>query len=93
MKWTGLNELREMYLSFFESKGHLRHKSFPLVPQGDKSILLINAGMTPLKKYFTGEVEPPRHRMTTCQNTRYRACRNYCASRYVFRNARKLLVR
>ncbi len=67
MKWTGLNELREMYLSFFESKGHLRHKSFPLVPQGDKSILLINAGMTPLKKYFTGEVEPPRRRMTTCQ--------------------------
>ena len=67
MKWTGLNELREKYLTFFESKGHLRHKSFPLVPIGDKSILLINAGMTPLKKYFTGEVEPPRHRMTTCQ--------------------------
>ncbi|MBQ8254328.1 MAG: alanine--tRNA ligase [Clostridia bacterium] len=67
MKWTGLNELREKYLSFFESKGHLRHKSFPLVPINDKSILLINAGMTPLKKYFTGELEPPRHRMTTCQ--------------------------
>lgn len=67
MEWTGLNELREMYLSFFESKGHLRHKSFPLVPINDKSILLINAGMTPLKKYFTGELEPPRHRMTTCQ--------------------------
>ena len=67
MQWTSLNELREKYLSFFESKGHLRHKSFPLVPQGDKSILLINAGMTPLKKYFTGELEPPRHRMTTCQ--------------------------
>ncbi len=67
MEWTGLNELREMYLSFFESKGHLRHKSFPLVPINDKSILLINAGMTPLKKYFTGEQEPPRHRMTTCQ--------------------------
>ncbi|MDD6799799.1 MAG: alanine--tRNA ligase [Firmicutes bacterium] len=67
MKYMGLNELREKYLSFFESKGHLRHKSFPLVPQGDKSILLINAGMTPLKKYFTGEIEPPRHRMTTCQ--------------------------
>ncbi len=67
MEWTGLNQLREMYLSFFESKGHLRHKSFPLVPINDKSILLINAGMTPLKKYFTGEEEPPRHRMTTCQ--------------------------
>ncbi len=67
MEWTGLNQLREMYLSFFESKGHLRHKSFPLVPINDKSILLINAGMTPLKKYFTGELEPPRHRMTTCQ--------------------------
>ncbi|MBE6583235.1 MAG: hypothetical protein E7648_08260, partial [Ruminococcaceae bacterium] len=53
MKWTGLNELREKYLSFFESKGHLRHKSYPLVPINDKSILLINAGMTPLKKYFT----------------------------------------
>ncbi len=67
MKWTSLNELREKYLSFFETKGHLRHKSYPLVPQNDKSILLINAGMTPLKKYFTGELEPPRHRMTTCQ--------------------------
>ncbi|MBR2461233.1 MAG: alanine--tRNA ligase [Clostridia bacterium] len=67
MKWTGLNDIREKYLTFFESKGHLRHKSFPLVPINDKSILLINAGMTPLKKYFTGELEPPRHRMTTCQ--------------------------
>lgn len=67
MRWMGVNEIREKYLSFFESKGHLRHKSFPLVPHGDKSVLLINAGMTPLKKYFTGELEPPRHRMTTCQ--------------------------
>ena len=67
MKWTGLNELREKYLSFFESKGHLRHESFSLVPQGDKSLLLINAGMAPLKKYFKGEEEPPCHRMTTCQ--------------------------
>ena len=67
MEWTSLNDLREKYLSFFESKEHLRHKSFSLVPNGDKSILLINAGMTPLKKYFTGEEEPPRHRMTTCQ--------------------------
>ncbi|MDD6266194.1 MAG: alanine--tRNA ligase [Clostridia bacterium] len=67
MKWTGLNELREAFLSFYESKEHLRHKSFPLVPINDKSLLLINAGMAPLKKYFTGEQEPPRHRMTTCQ--------------------------
>ena len=67
MEWTSLNDLRESYLRFFESKGHLRHKSFPLVPQNDKSVLLINAGMTPLKKYFTGELEPPRRRMTTCQ--------------------------
>ncbi len=67
MKWTSLNDLRESYLKFFESKGHLRRKSYPLVPIGDKSILLINAGMTPLKKYFTGEEEPPRLRMTTCQ--------------------------
>ncbi len=67
MQWTSVNDIREKYLTFFESKGHLRHKSFPLVPIGDKSILLINAGMTPLKKYFTGELEPPRHRMTTCQ--------------------------
>ena len=67
MKWTGLNKLREMYLSFFESKGHLRLKSFPLVPQGDKSLLLINSGMAPMKKFFTGEVEPPRRRVTTCQ--------------------------
>ena len=67
MKWTGLNELREKYLAFFESKEHLRLPSFSLVPQGDKSILLINAGMTPLKKYFTGEVTPPRKRVTTCQ--------------------------
>ena len=67
MKWMGVNEIRESYLSFFESKGHLRHKSYPLVPINDKSLLLINAGMAPLKKYFTGEEEPPRHRMTTCQ--------------------------
>lgn len=67
MEWTGLNELREKYLSFFESKGHLRLPSFSLVPQGDKSLLLINAGMAPLKKYFTGELTPPRTRVTTCQ--------------------------
>ena len=63
----GLNEIREKYLSFFESKEHLRMPSFSLVPQGDKSLLLINAGMAPLKKYFTGEVTPPRSRVTTCQ--------------------------
>ncbi len=67
MKWTGLNELREKYLSFFESKGHLRLPSFPLVPKNDASLLLINSGMAPMKKYFTGEVTPPRKRVTTCQ--------------------------
>lgn len=67
MKWTGLNDLRESYLTFFESKNHLRAKSFPLVPRNDKSLLLINAGMAPLKPYFTGQEEPPRKRMTTCQ--------------------------
>lgn len=67
MQWTGLNELREKYLSFFESKGHLRLKSFPLIPHNDNSLLLINSGMAPMKKYFTGEVTPPRKRVTTCQ--------------------------
>ena len=67
MKWTSLNDLREKYLSFFESKGHLRLPSFPLVPQGDKSLLLINSGMAPMKKFFTGEEVPPRRRVTTCQ--------------------------
>ena len=67
MQWTGLNELREKYLAFFESKDHLRMPSFSLVPQGDKSLLLINAGMAPLKKYFTGELTPPKNRVTTCQ--------------------------
>ena len=67
MKWTGLNDLREMYLSFFESKGHLRLPSFSLIPKDDNSLLLINSGMAPMKKYFTGEVTPPRKRVTTCQ--------------------------
>ena len=67
MKWTSLNDLREKYLAFFESKGHLRLPSFPLVPINDKSLLLINSGMAPMKKFFTGEEEPPRHRVTTCQ--------------------------
>ena len=63
----GVNELREMFLSFFESKGHLRLPSFSLIPQNDQSLLLINSGMAPMKPYFTGEVEPPRHRVCTCQ--------------------------
>lgn len=67
MEWIGLNDLREAYLKFFESKGCLRHKSYPLVPQNDKSLLLIVAGMAPLKPYFTGQETPPRTRMTTCQ--------------------------
>lgn len=67
MEWTGLNALREKYLCFFESKGHLRLPSFSLVPQNDKSLLLINSGMAPMKKWFTGEEIPPRTRVTTCQ--------------------------
>ena len=67
MQWTSLNDIREKYLSFFESKGHLRLKSFPLIPHNDKSLLLINSGMAPMKKYFTGEEIPPRKRVTTCQ--------------------------
>ena len=67
MKNYGLNELREMFLSFFESKGHLRLPSFPLIPQNDASLLLINSGMAPMKPYFKGEQEPPRHRVCTCQ--------------------------
>ncbi len=67
MKPYGLNELREMFLRFFESKGHLRLPSFSLIPQNDASLLLINSGMAPMKPFFTGEQEPPRHRVTTCQ--------------------------
>ena len=67
MQWTSLNDIREMYLSFFESKGHLRLPSYPLIPHNDKSLLLINSGMAPMKKFFTGEEEPPRRRVTTCQ--------------------------
>ncbi|MDP4119885.1 MAG: alanine--tRNA ligase [Bacillota bacterium] len=67
MKSYGLNELREKYLSFFESKQHLRLGSFPLIPKDDNSLLLINSGMAPMKKYFTGEIKPPRKRVTTCQ--------------------------
>ena len=67
MKWMGVNELRESFLSFMESKGCLRLQSFPLIPKDDNSLLLINSGMAPMKKYFTGEVTPPRTRVTTCQ--------------------------
>ena len=67
MKWTSLNDLREKYLSFFESKGHLRLPSFSLIPKNDKSLLLINSGMAPMKKFFTGEEIPPRTRVCTCQ--------------------------
>ena len=67
MEQLGLNEIRERFLRFFESKGHLRLPSFPLVPQNDKSLLLINSGMAPLKPYFTGAKTPPRKRVVTCQ--------------------------
>lgn len=67
MKWTGVNELREQFLSFFESKGHTRLASASLVPKNDKSLLLINSGMAPLKKYFLGLETPPNQRVTTCQ--------------------------
>lgn len=67
MKWRGVNELREMYLSFFESKNHTRMASASLIPQGDNSLLLINSGMAPLKKFFLGQAVPPNKRVTTCQ--------------------------
>ena len=67
MKWTSLNDLREAFLSFFEGKGHLRLPSYSLVPNGDRSLLLINSGMAPMKKFFTGEVTPPSRRVATCQ--------------------------
>ena len=75
----GVNELREMFLSFFETKNHLRLPSFSLIPQNDASLLLINSGMAPMKPYFTGEVEPPRHRV--------------CTPRHLFRDAGQLLLR
>ena len=67
MQKYGVNELRRMYLNFFESKDHLAMKSFSLVPHNDNSLLLINAGMAPLKPYFTGQEIPPKRRVTTCQ--------------------------
>lgn len=67
MQWMGLNEIRESFLKFFESKEHMILESFPLIPKDDNSLLLINSGMAPMKKYFTGEVTPPKKRVTTCQ--------------------------
>lgn len=67
MQWISTNELREKFLNFFESKNHLKHESFPLIPNGDNSLLLINSGMAPMKKYFTNEVTPPSKRIVTCQ--------------------------
>ena len=64
MEWTGLNELREKFLSFFEKKQHTRLQSFPLLPQGDNSLLLINSGMAPMKKWFLGQETPPNKRVT-----------------------------
>ena len=67
MQVRGVNELRRMFLEYFEKNGHLRMKSFSLVPHNDNSLLLINSGMAPLKPYFTGQEIPPRRRVTTCQ--------------------------
>lgn len=68
MQWTSLNDLREKYLSFFESKGHLRLPSYSLIPNNDKSLLLINSGMAPMKKFFTGEEEPPVTELPPAKN-------------------------
>ena len=67
MEKLGLNEIRELFLSFYQSKEHYRRQSFPLIPQNDKSLLIINSGMAPLKPYFAGIETPPSKRMTTCQ--------------------------
>ena len=67
MEKTGLNELREMFLSFYQSKDHYRRQSYSLIPEGDKSLLIINSGMAPLKPYFAGVETPPSKRMTTSQ--------------------------
>ncbi len=86
MEWTGLNELREKYLSFFEGKQHLRLESFPLVPNGDKSLLLINSGMAPMKKWFLGQEEPSpcNHLPEVHSHAGYRACRHHGTPRHVF---------
>ena len=67
MQWTGLNELREKYLHYFEGKGHLRLGSFPLVPTDDTSLLLLNSGMAPMHKWFLDQAEPPRHLLPPCK--------------------------
>lgn len=67
MEKMGLNDIRELFLSFYQSKDHYRQQSFPLIPEKDKSLLLINSGMAPLKPYFAGLETPPAKRMTTCQ--------------------------
>ena len=72
MEKLGLNEIRELFLSFYQSKEHYRRQSFPLIPQNDKSLLIINSGMAPLKPYFTGQEIPPRRRVTTCQESKHR---------------------
>ena len=96
-KKYGVNELREMFLSFFESKGHLRLPSFSLIPQNDASLLLINSGMAPMKPYFKGEVTPPRRRVCTCQKCiRTGDIDNIGhtgAPRHLFRDAGQLLIR
>ena len=86
MQYRGVNELRRMFLDFFESKGHLKMKSFSLVPHNDNSLLIINSGMAPLKPYFTGQEIPPRRRVTTCQkyqNRRYRKRRKDSKTWYI----------
>ena len=94
-KKYGVNELRKMYLEFFQSKGHLIMKSFSLVPHNDNSLLLINSGMAPLKPYFTGQEIPPCRRVTTCQKcirTGDIDNRQDRAPRHLLRDARKFLV-
>ena len=96
MQWTGLNELREKYLTFFEGKGHLRLGSFPLVPKDDPSLLLINSGMAPMKKWFLGQEEPPPppcdHLPEVHPHPRHRAGGHHCAARHLLRDAGQLLV-
>ena len=96
-KKYGVNELREMFLSFFESKGHLRLPSFSLIPQNDASLLLINSGMAPMKPYFTGRghAAPPPclHLPEVHPYRRYRQHRPHGAPRHLFRDAGQLLIR
>lgn len=82
MKNYGVNELRKMFLEFFESKGHLKMNSFSLIPHNDNSLLLINSGMAPLKPYFTGQEIPPRRRVTTQPSPRYLSFVTFCCSTF-----------